>query len=299
MIVLSGEKTKPVDLYDADFVIIGGGLGGIAAAISICSSARTVILIEETDRITGCFSYQDTSIYNEHRFVETSGTSKTYQTFRAKIRDWYKKNARVPPQLFSGLYSDIADFNSDNFCFETEAALDVINEMLEESVERGRLTVLKRHKVAKIINYKDRITGLHTIDLDKLQCDLVTGWIVIDATRTGYILHLAGAEYFIGMESKNDTGEPHAPPTADSLSVQKFYYGVIPELIPGSEKNKKINVSDISADKPDNTERMVRIPYLRKPRRIKAKTRIVEQDISASFQKGPRAKFFSDSVGIG
>ena len=46
---------NPSNFFDADFVIIGGGLGGIAAALSICSSGRTVILVEETDRIAGCF----------------------------------------------------------------------------------------------------------------------------------------------------------------------------------------------------------------------------------------------------
>ena len=38
LIVLTGERTKPSNFFDADFVIVGGGLGGIAAALSICSS---------------------------------------------------------------------------------------------------------------------------------------------------------------------------------------------------------------------------------------------------------------------
>ena len=40
-------------------------------------------------------------------------------------------------------------------------------------------------------------------------------------------------------------------------------------------------------------------PYIRESRRIRALRTIVEQDISATRQTGPRARFFPDSVGIG
>lgn len=40
-------------------------------------------------------------------------------------------------------------------------------------------------------------------------------------------------------------------------------------------------------------------PYIRESRRIKARQTIREQDISAEFQPGARAKFFDNSVGIG
>ncbi|MEO7653531.1 MAG: FAD-dependent oxidoreductase, partial [Bryobacteraceae bacterium] len=40
-------------------------------------------------------------------------------------------------------------------------------------------------------------------------------------------------------------------------------------------------------------------PYIRESRRIRAKGRVVEQDIVDEYQKGPRAKPFSDSIGTG
>ena len=40
-------------------------------------------------------------------------------------------------------------------------------------------------------------------------------------------------------------------------------------------------------------------PYIRESRRIKAKKTIVEQEVSAHHQKGPRAAHFADSVGVG
>ena len=40
-------------------------------------------------------------------------------------------------------------------------------------------------------------------------------------------------------------------------------------------------------------------PYVREARRIRAAERVVEQDIVAEYQKGPRARWFPDSVGTG
>ena len=40
-------------------------------------------------------------------------------------------------------------------------------------------------------------------------------------------------------------------------------------------------------------------PYIREARRIRALRTVVEQDVSAEFQRGPRAAHFTDSVGVG
>jgi hypothetical protein len=48
-----------------------------------------------------------------------------------------------------------------------------------------------------------------------------------------------------------------------------------------------------------STDGLSLYPYIRESRRIRAVTTIREQDISEVYQKGPRSKWFSDSVGIG
>jgi len=40
-------------------------------------------------------------------------------------------------------------------------------------------------------------------------------------------------------------------------------------------------------------------PYIREGRRIRSRRTIVEQDVSADYQKGARAAHFEDSVGVG
>jgi len=49
----------------------------------------------------------------------------------------------------------------------------------------------------------------------------------------------------------------------------------------------------------DTADGLSKHPYIRESRRIKAKKTIVEQEVSAHHQKGPRAAHFADSVGVG
>ncbi len=293
MIRLSGEKTKPANFYDADFLVLGGGLGGIAAALSICSSGRTVVLVEESDRIAGCFDQPDTTLFSDNSLIESSGASRSYQEFRKGIREWYKEKKEQPPELFSELFSGIAEFESDQFCFETEAALKVINDMMASNIKRGKLTVIKRHKIAKVVTFSSRIASLHAIDMDNLVVSQFTGWMIVDATRSGYLMPIAGIDFNHGRESSRDTGEKLAPVSIGSHEPLRYLHCTPPDDDSG------VAVCDISESSQPSTEFMVEIPVYRYPRRMKGFYRISEQDILKSYHEGPRGKFFRDSVGIG
>jgi len=297
LIVITGDRTKPVHFHETEFVILGGGLGGIAAAISICSSGRTAILVDETDRIASCFTVQDTNYIADNSFIDSSGSSKSYQTFRAKIKEWYDNRSQSPPDMLSEHYPVLETFGSSGICFETGAALDVVNEMLEKKIERGNLTVLKRLKVAKVLTFNNRITSVIMVDLDDMSVHSIAGWMYVDATETGDLTPLLGLEYTVGSESRAETGEPHAPEIPDTSGDYDVYYCS--------------DLSDITTDKdihecykvdllrePSGRD-MQKWQTVKRPRRIKGYTKLVEQDISAQFNDGPRARFFIDSVGIG
>lgn len=48
-----------------------------------------------------------------------------------------------------------------------------------------------------------------------------------------------------------------------------------------------------------STDGLSKFPYVREGRRLIAKTVVTEQDVSAVYQSGPRARHFDDSVGLG
>ncbi|MBN1290647.1 MAG: FAD-dependent oxidoreductase [Candidatus Latescibacteria bacterium] len=296
MVILTGEKTNLVNFYNADFVILGGSMGGIAAAISICSSGRTAILVEETDRIAGCFSYQDTSYISDNSFIDSSGSSISYQMFRSKIKKWYADRSQKPPEFYSEYFHYFDDFGSNNICFETEAALDVINEMLEENIKKGKLTVLKRLKVAKAVSFYNRISSLIAVDLDNKVAHQLTGWMYIDATRTGDLIPIIGIRRSTGHESREQTGEPHAPEAPDSLVGLNILYYKNPYKSNKEMRNRSFEVELYDKPREDGAQKL---NVFRKPRRIRSRKIITEQDIAAEFNEGPRARFFEDSVGIG
>src|SRR5690625_232000 len=79
-----------MEVYEKDVVIIGGGLGGCAAALSACEKGLRVLMTEETDWIGGQLTSQGVPP-DEHPWIEKFGATKRYRTLRRKIRHVYKE----------------------------------------------------------------------------------------------------------------------------------------------------------------------------------------------------------------
>jgi glycine/D-amino acid oxidase-like deaminating enzyme len=91
----------------ADLVIIGGGLGGCAAALAAARKGLRVIMTEETDWIGGQLTAQAVPP-DENSWIETFGGTRSYLDLRARIREYYRRNfpltaeARAKPHLNPG-----------------------------------------------------------------------------------------------------------------------------------------------------------------------------------------------------
>ena len=89
--VSAGTPSPRAKELVADLVVIGGGLGGCAAALAAARNGLAVILTEETDWIGGQITQQVVPP-DENKWIETVGASRSYQTFRTGIRDYYRRN---------------------------------------------------------------------------------------------------------------------------------------------------------------------------------------------------------------
>src|SRR5688572_29245055 len=85
----------------ADIAIIGGGLGGVAAALAALKLGRTVVLCEETDWLGGVLSAQAV-VPDEHPWIEDTGCSASYRHLRQEIRGYYRRNYPVAEPLPQG-----------------------------------------------------------------------------------------------------------------------------------------------------------------------------------------------------
>ena len=126
----------------ADVVIIGGGTGGVAAALGALRSGSRVILTEETDWIGGQLTQQAVPP-DEHPWIEQFGAPASYLDFRRRVRAFY----RGAYPLVGGLPDA---FNPGNcgvsrICHEPRVALAVLEDMLARYLSSGRLTVLLEH----------------------------------------------------------------------------------------------------------------------------------------------------------
>ena len=200
-------------------LIVGGGMGGVAAALAALRNGASVVLAEPTDWLGG----QLTAALcppDDHRRIEQTGASRAYLGFREAIRNWYRKNlpltdaARDDPRLNPG-----AGWASP-LCAEPRAALAVIDEMLTPYRADGRLRLLTEHTPVAVHTTGDRVeavTLLSTRDGAELT---VHARYVLDATEVGDLLDLGGVEHVTGKESRAETGEPSAADAADPLDMQ-------------------------------------------------------------------------------
>jgi hypothetical protein len=203
----------------AEIVIIGGGVGGVAAALAAARAGRTVLLTEETDWIGGQLTSQAVPP-DEHPWIEQFGCTRSYREYRHRVRDYYRRHypltaaARAEAQLNPGLGG------VSRICHEPRVSLAVLTEMLAPHLASGRVAVLLQHQVRAAETVGDRVRAVQVRDLVSGADVVLRGSYYLDATELGELLPLAGVEYVTGAEARAATGEPHAPEQAQPLNMQ-------------------------------------------------------------------------------
>ena len=204
-----------------DVAIIGGGLGGVAAALGALRNGQRVILTEETDWIGGQLTSQAVPP-DEHQWIERFGCTRSYRAFRDGVREYYRRHyplneaARAAAQLNPG------NATVSRVCHEPRVALAVLEAMLAPYASSGLLTVLRRHRPTNADVERDTVRSVTVRDLvDGAERSIHADYF-LDATELGDLLPLTKTEYVTGFESRDATGELHAPERAQPLNMQAF-----------------------------------------------------------------------------
>ena len=217
-------------------LVVGGGTGGVAAALAAVRRGRVVCLVEETDWLGGQLTSQGVSALDEHELIESFGGTASYDELRRAIRARYGEQ---------GLDRAEAGGNPGScwvtrLAFEPSVAAAAITGLLAPFVESGRLRIFLRTKPVAVLVAGDRIEAVTVMDLDQRAARAdPTAASSIDATELGDLLPLAGIGYRTGAESAADTGEAHAQPDEQKpRCVQSFTYTFVAERMPAGEEHR-------------------------------------------------------------
>lgn len=192
-------------------LIVGGGTGGVAAALAALRLGCAVILTEETDWIGGQFTAQAVPP-DENPWVENTGCTASYRRLRNGIRDYYRQYYPLQAAARNDPFLNPGAGRVSRICHEPRVSLAVMEAMLAPYRSSGHLHLLLNHKPVSAETDGDKVLAVTVEDAFSGNQTVIHAPYILDATELGDLLELASVEHVIGAESQAQTGEPHALP---------------------------------------------------------------------------------------
>lgn len=172
-----------------DFVVVGGGVAGICAAVQAARLGSKVALIQNRPVLGG----------NSSSEVRVSTTGSTfvnrYSSIGRIVREIDNQEAGMGGS--PGLYKDNLRKNI------------VLNEK--------NITLLSNLHVYDVVMDKNRIKGVRAVNVTTLEDHYIEGDLFADCTGDATLGILSGADHRYGRESKHVTHEASAPQENDNL----------------------------------------------------------------------------------
>lgn len=230
-----GSESGDMNTYRAEVVIIGGGLGGVAAALAALRSGATVILTEESRWLGGQATSQAVP-FDENPWIETFGSTASFRELRTRIRQFYRANYPLTETAAQIEHLSLGNGGCSRVSHEPRVTVQVIESMLQRYRASLRLRVLMECEpvavhvegdVIRAVTVRRRTDGAEVT---------AAGTVFIDATELGDVLEMGDVEHVTGSESQADTGEPHAlDGPAEPLDQQAFNVCFALDYRPGED----------------------------------------------------------------
>lgn len=205
----------------ADVVIIGGGLGGCAAALAALRNGLRVIMTEETDWIGGQLTSQAVPP-DEHRWTETHGANAAYRELRTRIRDYYRAHYPLTDAARQREHLNPGNGSVSRLCHEPRVALAVLRDWFAPWLSGRQLTLLTEHRPVQAEVAGDTVQAVTVRCLRSRRERVLAAPYFLDASELGDLLPLTGTEFVTGAEAKAQTNELHALDQADPDNQQAF-----------------------------------------------------------------------------
>src|SRR5690606_21803687 len=145
--------------FAADVVILGGGLGGCAAALAALRNGLRVVMTEETDWIGGQLTSQAVPP-DEHRWIETHGANRSYRELRTRIREYYRRHYPLTKAARAKENLNPGNGSVSRLCHDPRVALAVLRNWLAPYLSGGRLILLTEHHPIAADVDKDQVRAV-------------------------------------------------------------------------------------------------------------------------------------------
>jgi len=196
--------------YTCDILIVGGGTGGCAAALAACRAGRRVIMTEPCEWIGGQLTSQAVPP-DENRWIEAHGGTASYLAFRRAVRRYYQDHYPLSADARADFTLNPGAGFVSRLCFEPKVAHAVIQHMLAPYASRGLLRVFRHVEPRSADVEGDTVRSVSFTSTRGEPDFTVHAPYILDATELGDLLPMTGCEFVIGAESRDQTGEMHAP----------------------------------------------------------------------------------------
>lgn len=192
-----------------DIVIVGGGTGGVAAAIAACSQGCSVALTEEFSWLGGQLTSQLVPP-DEHGWIDKFGSTRRYRALREGVRQYCREFLPLSEAAKKDPILNPGRGWVSRLCHEPRIGWQVILQMLQPHLSSGRLKIFERCIPISADCESEAIRSVVFRHLETGDIFQLDGSIFIDASELGDLLPLTETDYVTGAESKSDTGEEHA-----------------------------------------------------------------------------------------
>ncbi|WP_127588356.1 FAD-dependent oxidoreductase [Paenibacillus koleovorans] len=244
---------------DTDILVMGGNPGGIAAAIQAAKYGFNIILISHT-RVLGGF-FPSLGAFETHY---RGNRSSFNHALEQKVIAYYKETYGEASQA----YIDCTTLEPNNPMITFEP--HVMEHILEQTVAaEPKIRVLRGYYPVEVTKNEKSVIDVKLQSFETNHQLTAAAKIFIDASSEGDLMALAGAEYRVGRESRDEFGESHAGKIFTTYVKGLFpkeavegKLNLIPKwstlsLLPGSTGEGDDNIQDYSyrlclSSDPDN-----------------------------------------------
>lgn len=215
----------PNSIPTCDVLVVGGGLGGVAAAESLARRGVTVILTEPTAWLGGQLTSQAVPVPDENSYIEKEpgcGT-RTYRELRQQLRDRYAAMPGIKP----GRAANVGACWVSRVSGEPAVWEQVVRDRLAPLQGPGGIRqILTRHELVEVRRFphNGRYQYADFVDLDTGRITRVAAKYLLDASEMGDGIAQAGSPWTVGAEARSAFGEPNAPEKAQPDWVQSLTY---------------------------------------------------------------------------